>query len=612
MISDWRERLRSTFEPAIPTFMVGDGSHVDLAIRKITLKSGSEISVEPGTVTAIVGANNAGKSTLLREVMGQLQRDPGIPAPERLSVESVEVIRHGSLADFVAWLAERSHVVSTGNGPGLQRMPGIVLNPWQISQAWQDGQDALGAQVWPYLVFYANADARLSVGGSAELRASIADPPSHPVHYLQDDRTVLDRLSSITRSIFGQPLTLDTLGRMVRLRVGQLEQPAPPVDNIPPEYINAMMSLRPLDEQGDGMRSLLGQLLPIITGQYPIVVIDEPEAFLHPPQAHALGVQLGRLASEFSIQVMLATHDRSLLAGLLSSGVKTSVVRLSRDPGSEAVAYQLDAASLQMLWTDPVLKYTNVLDGLFHRLVVLAEGEGDCGFLAAALDCPAGQGCAIPANEILFVPTGGKDGMAKVANALSAVRVPLVAAPDLDVLSDKGTLRRLVISVGSEWTPDMSLKWDQATAHLRAPREPATGRDILQAVSSVLNDALDEPYSAELQERVRAQMRSRASAWDLVKEYGVRAFKGQAHSTLDDLIQLLDAARVVVVRDGVLERLAPEISVRKGPGWLQAALAAGAQCNAATQAHVKRILAAGLTERSREDPSLVSDRAVPS
>lgn len=593
MTGDWRERLRPTFEQSFPGMLDGgEGADVAIAVRGLRLKSGSELHFESSAVTAIVGANNAGKSTLLRELSEMLQSPGNVPV-ETLAVESLDIDRRGSVSDFVAWLADRANVVVSPYEAGFQRMQGGTVTQFHIQEAWGAEHASLGPHVWPFVGFYANADARLHVGGSVDMRESTLDAPLHPIHYLQDDRILFSKMSDITHRIFGRSLTLDTLGRKLRLRVGEMSRPAPTLDNISLEYRTEMAALPALDIQGDGMRSLLGQLLPLVTGSYPIVLIDEPEAFLHPPQAHALGRELGSLAAESKTQVILATHDRNLLAGLLSSGVPTSVVRLARAEEGQTEAFQLDSQALRSLWTDPVLRYTNVLDGLFHRLVVLAEAEGDCGFLNAALDCSQRTNI-LPVNEVLFIPTGGKDGMAKVARALQAVRVPVVAAPDLDRLSDKEMLRGLVDAVGSQWSDEMSRLWDRATVGLRGRKEPASVGHVLDAINAALGEARGEPYSSEYKEAVKAQLRSSESVWEEVKRYGVAAFRGEARPLVDELLDALDAARVVLVREGELERLAPSVAVRKGPGWLQAALSQMAQCSPLAQTHLDRILTAGV------------------
>lgn len=594
MRNDWEERFRAAAGEQSPQHFGGDESKFGLAIEAVHLRGGGSFRVERGGVTAIVGANNAGKSTVLREINETLSHRPGYPIAERLSVESIDLHREGAPNDVIAWVGGHSSFVSNPGQAGFQRPNTGVESASSLTQTWNGDVAELGALA-PFVCFYGNAQGRFEVGGAAELRDSVGDPPTHPVHYLQDDRALLGEVSAITEKIFHAPLTLDTLGRTIRLRVGAVNMPAPPIDDIPVAYRDAVAALRPLDEQGDGMRSLLGQLLPLVTSNFPVIMLDEPEAFLHPPQAFALGVELGRLAFDAKLQVIVATHDRNLLSGLLSTAANTSVVRLTRESGPTR-AHQLHAHDLRSLWTDPVLKYTNVLDGLFHRLVVLAEAESDCGYLAAALDCSGRAiGGMIPSNEVLFVPTGGKDGMAKVAEALKAVQVPVVAAPDLDVVSDEVKLRGLVNAVGVSggWTDAMSELWKKATVDLRAPRQSARVVDVLEALRAVLDPCAGEEYTSELREKVKAQLRSNSSPWEAVKEYGMSAFKKEARSAAEELVSQLEKCGVVVVREGELECLAPEIAVRKGPGWLQAALAASAQCNGSTQAHVNRIMASG-------------------
>jgi energy-coupling factor transporter ATP-binding protein EcfA2 len=590
LTQNWTERFDSAF-PGYSHLAGGNAEEFDFAINRVNLIGGQSIELQRAGVTAIVGANNAGKSTVLREVSEKLSHSPGYAEQPRIAVDSLELYSRGSSADVISWLGQNSSFVVQGTNAGFQRAQTGLQHPSQLIQTWQTPLIELG-MLASSVVFYGNAQGRFSIGGAVEMRESIVDPPQHPIHYLQDSKPLLDEVSAISRDVFGPPLTLDGLGRTLRLRVGEVGMEAPRIDDIPAEYRERMAELRPLDAQGDGMRSLMGQLLPIVTAAYKVVVIDEPEAFLHPPQAHALGAELGRLAVETGLQILVATHDRSFLTGLLDSGVDVSVVRLTRGEGPTK-ASRLDAGQLKELWTDPVLKYTNVLDGLFHRLVVVAEAEGDCAYLAAAIDCAARDVGSLPRNEILFVPTGGKDGMAKVSAALSAVDVPVVAAPDLDMLSDQKKLQLLVTSVGGTWTEGMKNLWKAATVDLNAPREPAKVGHVLDAIAAALSGKRASQFSIEDRELVLAQLRTQGSPWASVKEHGMSAFKGAARKAASTLLSQLDEAGVILVQEGELERLAPEVGVRKGPGWLQAALSEGQQCNHVTQAHIERILRAG-------------------
>ena len=103
-----------------------------------------------------------------------------------------------------------------------------------------------------------------------------------------------------------------------------------------PEYIAAIRALPLLTEQGDGMKSFIGLMLGLLAGQFQIVLVDEPEAFLHPPQARLLG---RKLATEVprGTQVFVATHSSDVLQGLLDpDDANVTVVRLTRR-GHESV-----------------------------------------------------------------------------------------------------------------------------------------------------------------------------------------------------------------------------------------------------------------------------------
>lgn len=597
MTHDWRERLLQAF-PGSTQFTTGDAASFDFAISEINLLSGGTIELQRPGVTAIVGANNAGKSTILREVFEKLGHQEHTAETPKVSVSSVNMELSGDAADAIAWVGDNANFVVQGNQAGFMRENTGTVHPEMLARAWKSSIQTLG-KLGSFVVFYGNAQARFNVGGSTEMRESVDDPPQHPVHYLQDSPHLLERISRVSGDVFGSRLTLDPLGRTLRLRVGELKSDVPRLNEITPEFRAEMASLRTLDDQGDGMRSLMGQLLPVVTGAYRFIIIDEPEAFLHPPQAHALGVELGRLAIQNGVQILIATHDRALLTGLLDSQVDVAVVRLAREDGPPN-AQRLDAEQLRELWSDPVLKYTNVLDGLFHRLVVVAEAEGDCAFLQAAMDCEGRSASPMPRNEMLFVPTGGKDGMAKVCSALTAVGVPVVVAPDLDMLSDQAKLRKLVESVGATWTEDMQDNWGIATDSMRKAKEPAKVGHVLDAIAAALSDKRDDAYSYVIKEEVLAQLRTSGSPWGAVKEHGVGAFKGKEFTALKQLLDLLDNIGIVLVKPGELERLAPEVEARKGSGWLPSALSQSAQCNAATQEHVDRILESGQKQMANQ------------
>lgn len=585
-----------------PEWMGGDHSKFEFFVKQITLKSGDIIRPQRAGVTAIVGANNAGKSTILRELNQSLIK--GTQQPQQFSVQSIELSSPGNVADFFAWLGSTASFVAyppEHHTDHFVRMGAQSGDPGLAAYRWESSAAGLH-EVASFLSFFGDAQGRFRIGSSAPKREETGDAASHPVHVLEDSRDLRASISAISQRVFHRPLTLDDLAANVRLRVGALDMEVPRHDEISAEYKAAMATLPSLDDQGDGMRSFFGQILPIIAATYPLVILDEPEAFLHPPQARALGLELGKLAKDNGVQVIVATHDRNLLTGLLEAEGDVSVVRVARHDEGQTQAHQLDAKELNKIWSDPVLKYTNVLDALFHRVVVLAEAEGDCGYLAAALDSPVRPSGNIPNNEFLFLQAGGKAGLAKIATALKAVGVPVVAAPDFDVINDVTVIRRLTQSLGGQWGDEEDRLWRKATNSIRAKKPAANIGLVLESLNSAFEGRMEEPFTADARSDFNALTRSDGSPWAEVKKHGIRAFSKDELAAMNDLLTKMAECGVVPVLDGELEGLAPLVAVSKGAGWLPEALRQDSQSNAATQAHLDRIVSAANIQLKAQAP----------
>ncbi|MGA5166386.1 MULTISPECIES: AAA family ATPase [Streptomyces] len=575
------------------TESAGNAETFSIRVSSVKLLSGDVITLPRAGVTAIVGPNNAGKSTLIREMSTHIRFGP-VNAPlhgTSFIVENAPLEWSGSEEDAKARILQHAKVVNIGGQNNFVR-PGAQVPIDAIS--WRLSFDAIehGLQeMWDLLVFYGDAWQRIHSAASVEMRNVFDDPAVSPLHVLQDRSDLFAELCNLSMEVFGQPLTLDRLSKNINLRVGETGIPSPRVDEISAEYRTALSSLPTLMEQGDGMKSLIGLLVSLVTSVYPIVFIDEPEAFLHPPQAMALGRILGEQARVKNTQIVLATHDRNILSGLLQSEADVSIVRLERAAGDRTRARQLNVEELRSIWNDPVLRYSNVLDGLFHKAVVLAEAERDCTFYSSALEeyAPRG-GLPILPGDVLFVPSGGKDGFPRLAKVLRSVSVPVVASPDLDVLNDRGKMRVLVQAMGGEWS-HLQSDYDKATAEFRQPREATHVADVLAALNGVFSSRGEDYFTADVRREFMAQLRGKGNPWSALKDYGELAFRGDPVAA-QSLLQKLDSMGIVAVRVGELERFAPNLGVAKGAGWLPAAVAAGCHREDAVRKHVAALVKA--------------------
>ncbi|MFB6526300.1 ATP-dependent endonuclease [Streptomyces sp. NPDC056399] len=500
------------------------------------------------------------------------------------------------MADTFAWFSQHAKEHESTPGDKLFKAPGVEIRHESLRRIFSNPGLPTGTRdASDLLCFSCDAWQRIGFIQSQEKRERHSSPSGHPLHILQDRPDLVREIDIISQQVFGQEVTLDSIGRSLILRVGKSKLPSPKVDEVTDEYWADIERLPEVMSQGDGMRSLIGLMLPLVTASHEVALIDEPEAFLHPPQAFALGKILGELSQSKSTQVILATHDRNILSGILQSRSEVSIIRLDRSEEEGSLAHQLNVEELKQVWEDPVLRYTNVLDGLFHKAVILAEAERDCTFYASTLEyLPQEEGAGTLPRDILFVPAGGKDGFPRLARLLRSVKVPVVVSPDLDILNDKNKLRALVHAMNGEWST-LDRNYDRATAQFRQPQDKTRIQDVLQSLNSIFENRKSDAYSSEVRREFSAQLRAKESPWAALKSYGQLAFRTE-RAAAATLLEGLQQVGIVPVHVGELERFAPSVDVAKGPAWLPAAIAAGAHLDDDARKHLNALLNAASIE----------------
>jgi hypothetical protein len=197
------------------------------------------------------------------------------------------------------------------------------------------------------------------------------------------------------------------------------------------------------------MRSFATVILRMLAPDTPsLLLLDEPEAFLHPPQARLLGEFIATERPARS-QLFVATHSPEVLQGMLGAApASLRVIRIQRD-GSVNRVKELDKSQARDLSADPVMKFTSVLSGVFHKRVIICESDPDCMLYSALLDIPEVHGKQYP--DVLFVQAGGKHRLYLLASALRALDVNVDVIADIDVLNNESVLQKLVGALGGNW-----------------------------------------------------------------------------------------------------------------------------------------------------------------
>lgn len=559
-----------------------DRVSIEVSIRSVTFSAGDAVAVPESGVLLVVGPNNVGKSLALREIAALFTNPESPHAPTKV-ISCIDVHKSGDQAAFEQWLDVHARRRELPGQPRTYSRPNVGRMEWSTLQSnWQSGPPF--QQAASLFHAYLGPGERLGLLGSSNLWDIANEEPTHPLQFMYETVEREEAVRTASLEAFGQPLFVNRYaGAQIHLQLGEPPEPTPPPPPI--ELVRELASRPHAHEQGDGIRSFMGILLTLLTGDQKVLIIDEPEAFLHPPQAKLLGRKLA-LAADTGKQIIAATHSSEIVIGALEApNTAVTIVRVVREGGVNRASV-LGHEQLRDLWSDPVLKYSNVLDGLFHRGVVVCEADADSLFFSAALDHWLAQR-NLPAGEVLFTFSGGKAGLYKVAAALRAVRVPVMLLADVDIINDAGVLQRSMVSLGADPTRLLELQRlvnTDVTNSAPNPRKEYVEDQIRDILG---NCPAGEPLPAQALTAIRKVLRS-TSPWSPIKDAGLRALRGDVFSRAQELLEVARAAGLEILETGELEAFEPGIAAH-GPEWVAAALEAGVHQRDEAQSVAERI-----------------------
>ena len=314
------------------------------------------------------------------------------------------------------------------------------------------------------------------------------------------------------------------------------------------------------------MRSFASVILHLLAPiSASVLLLDEPEAFLHPPQARFLGEIIATEKSS-GAQLFVATHSPDVLQGLVNvASDRLRLVRMQRDGNVNRVK-ELDRKLVKKITSDPLMNYSSVMSGIFHERVIICESDGDCMFYSSVLDLDEVRGESQP--DVLFVHASGKDRMATLAETLRALDVPVDVVADIDVLRDENGLQRIVNVLEGDWS--------RIQPHAKIVRtaidssKPGLNFDqIKRGIRAALDQELpDSEPEEQLHSKIRAVFR-RASPWDAVKQNGKSAIpQGEATKRFQQLEGLCQELGLWIVPVGEMEGFCRSIGGH-GPSWVQ-------------------------------------------
>jgi energy-coupling factor transporter ATP-binding protein EcfA2 len=486
-----------------------------IRLKQVRVRSGDRIAFVEG-ITVIVGPNNVGKSLLLKEINEVLSDSHGSPLSRTKMLSELTLEPNDEFGPLIDWMRETAPLRPPGDYPqGKVTEYHYVVGYNTISESsvgYVDIRSGRLGTVAPALVLYLPTDDRLRLVGFESSFHRVREMPSTPMHYLFADRNREAQLSEYCVRAFGDPLTVHRYGgSQITLHLGRpsLPEPLPPQNA---DYVAELDQLPLVSEQGDGLRAFIGMLLATGTREYPLILIDEPEAFLHPPQARILGRLLVEISTSRG-QVIISTHSDDIVQGILSAQAtrEVSVVRLTRSGSNMNRVSQLQPKAVRELYEDQLLRYSRVLDGLFYSGVVLCEAEADCRFYGAIFDVLREQEGFehFRRLDLHFTHCGGKDRIHRAVAALRAVRVPVACATDIDILQDHGKLDQLVQSLGGDLA-HLRSKINILHSAITAKNQPVKRGVAQHAIGEILAESASPNIAPDEAARIRALLQERS------------------------------------------------------------------------------------------------------
>ena len=425
-----------------------------LKIKRLRFRAGgasltAPLEIDTPNVTVLVGPNNAGKSATLREIELQCRGQQG----QFQLVDEIDLILPDTFDDLIVMLNE--HLTDPPEGhlhdpdtlwvsrPAIRQDEDRIHDQWdrrELETEYANRNLQYLRQVFVRL-FTLRLDGRTRFDlVDPKPTGPLEQPPENHLWSLFVDDSKREDVRRFTDDAFGKHFVVDPTGMtQYRTRLSDAQPLGPTAErSLDDDALTFYKNAPLIPDLGDGVRCSVGLVAAVMSLTQRIMLIDEPEAFLHPTLSRHVGRQLAETARERDASLVAATHSADFLFGCIQAAPETRIVRLTYDSG-KATARSIEPSQVLHLMRDPLLRSTNALRALFYRAVVVTEADTD----RALYDevnyrlTQAGQGIA----DALFINAQNWQTIPRLVEPLRAMGIPAAAIFDFDVLMDDGFKR---------------------------------------------------------------------------------------------------------------------------------------------------------------------------
>ena len=516
-------------------------------------------------LTVLVGPNNSGKSRTLMDIKDIFQS--GFET-KRVLIKTIHFadISFNEFKKGFAIIPDPSrdgrHLLSS-LGPEVRggSAPSINLEELEkhVSLLNEGNWNVIARQgIGSGKVTYLNAQLRLTTAQKSD--AKYDNFPQLPLQAWYEKYWAHSELEDAFKDAFDKEIKFDsTHTGILNFRV------ADKFDEIPKDNMKAkpvFEKYETLDDQGDGFKSFVGVALGIILSEGRVILLDEPEAFLHPTQARVLGEWIGNYSKSYGTQIILATHSADILEGILSSKQKPSIFRLNRT-NDKTVYNQISSKITSQLASMPLVSSQPIQESIFYRSVIVCEGDKDRvvykGVYSQEFD----------KREHLFVGAFGKHAIKKIIEPLRAANIPVCAVTDIDILNSETVFKELIESLrpSEDFSAFLQIRRNVAKS-VEGMDETQVFENIKVEVQKLSENLKNNTVNLTEVRRSLVRIHEGSSKWKIIKKNGLdeipKDVRGDAKTLLKDLKEI----GLFVVPVGELESWIPLENVV----WIEKAL----------------------------------------
>lgn len=532
-----------------------------VVVKQITFNDDNTYDFKPDDIVLLVGPNNVGKSRAIKDLRDDLN---GISDSYRHKV----IIKNSnfSTSDFssesLLEFFERN-IIPNETGE-------YYVSTDQYHTDLITSNDILNYQeekrFYKVLFSFLSTEDRLNITTPIKINSLIDIRALNVMKHLETDSDALYKLNEYLGKNFGKGIDIFeeyiSGGLSKKYKIGNINDINDAINSNRKVNKDKLINMDDLHDQGDGIRSAFAVLSSLIVNEHSLFLIDEPETFLHPPQARMLGREIVELSH--GKQCFISTHSIDFIKGILESdSQRVKLIKIERTENINTFKI-VDRDIITHIANDKNLRYTNILDGLFYHQLVLCENESDCKFYSTVLEYlnPSIY------QDTLFCAVGGKHQFKKIVPLLNKLNINYCIIADIDLINNDDALMQLMNTIEEncyEWISHKHHRFLENYKKNVTPQVKTQNEIKFEIEESFTNKKYMDDSTAE---KIKGILKN-ISAFALLKSCGKSILpQGECSSLFREIIKFLNDHNVFILECGEIERLVPDVDGH-GISWVE-------------------------------------------